>query len=156
MLMEKQCLNQQTQKNEHIKNEKPNKSPNYTSSRITRLICHQPMLQFKTTCWFKGYEEMLHQSGAVGTVCIMENSDGTFTRILPFSASGDGSRPNMSALMLDRFNLSPKISVKYCAIFFCWGTLQWFSMDRMTGYLSDSQTHCYSDMWMNNTNDALS
>lgn len=75
----------------------------------------------------------------------MLSSDGTFTRILPFRASGDGSRANTSALMLDRFSLSPKISVKYCAIFFCWGTLQWFSMDRMTGYLSDSRTNCCSD-----------
>jgi hypothetical protein len=31
--------------------------------------------------------------------------------------------------------LSPRMSVRYWAIFFCWTTLQWFSMDRITGYL---------------------
>lgn len=59
---------------------------------------------------------------------------------MPLSISGDGSRPDSSALMLDRSSLSPRISIRYWAIFFCWGTLQWFSMDRMTGYLRDNCT----------------
>lgn len=57
----------------------------------------------------------------------------TLTRILPLSISGEGRRPVSSDLMLDRSSLSPRISIRYWAIFFCWGTLQWFSMDRMTG-----------------------
>lgn len=32
-------------------------------------------------------------------------------------------------------SLSPKISRRYWAIFFCCWMLQWFSMDRITGYL---------------------
>lgn len=98
------------------------------------------VVQIRTCCWLKGSGGISHQSAAGWKVFRMATSAGTFTRILPFSASGDGSWPNTSALMLDRSNLSPKISVKYCAIFFCWGTLQWFSMDRMMGYLTDSRT----------------
>lgn len=41
-----------------------------------------------------------------------------------------------SLLTDDKSSLSPRMSVRYWAIFFCWTTLQWFSMDRITGYLA--------------------
>ena len=59
----------------------------------------------------------------------------TFTRILPLSICGEGSRVASSLLTDDKSSLSPRMSVRYWAIFFCWATLQWFSMDRTTGYL---------------------
>lgn len=59
----------------------------------------------------------------------------TFTRILPLSICGEGSMVASSLLTDDRSSLSPRMSVRYWAIFFCWMTLQWFSMDRITGYL---------------------
>lgn len=37
--------------------------------------------------------------------------------------------------MWDRSSLSCSTSVRYSAIFFCCRTLQWFSMDKTTGYL---------------------
>lgn len=36
-------------------------------------------------------------------------------------------------------SLSPKISRRYWAIFFCCWMLQWFSMDRITGYLKEKR-----------------
>lgn len=59
----------------------------------------------------------------------------TFIRIFSFRRSGEGKRPDSSMLTSDRSSLSPSTSIRYWAIFFCWGTLQWFSMDRITGYL---------------------
>lgn len=41
-----------------------------------------------------------------------------------------------SLLSDDKSSLSPRMPVRYWAIFFCWTTLQWFSMDRITGYLA--------------------
>lgn len=67
--------------------------------------------------------------------CQEGRSSLTFTRILPLSICGEGSMVASSLLTDDRSSLSPRMSVRYWAIFFCWMTLQWFSMDRITGYL---------------------
>lgn len=68
-------------------------------------------------------------------IVAMVEKNLTLTRILPLSDSGEGRSPDSSGLIDDRSNFSPKISTRYRAIFFCWGTLQWFSMDKITGYL---------------------
>lgn len=59
----------------------------------------------------------------------------TLMRIFSLRASGEGRSPDSSTLTEDTFSFSPKISTRYWAIFFCCGTLQWFSMDMITGYL---------------------
>lgn len=59
----------------------------------------------------------------------------TLTRTFPFRSSGEGNFLNSFMLTVERSTLSWSTSNRYSAIFFCWGTVQWFSMDRITGYL---------------------
>lgn len=65
----------------------------------------------------------------------------TLTKIFPFRISGEGSFLHSCTSTLDRSNLSCSTSFRYSAIFFCWGTVQWFSIDKITGYLEMSQFH---------------
>lgn len=59
----------------------------------------------------------------------------TFTRIFPFKSWGLGSCLGSPVLTDDKSSLSPNISFRYWAIFFCCWILQWFSMDSITGNL---------------------
>lgn len=55
--------------------------------------------------------------------------------ILHFSLFGLGRVLESPLRTSPTSNLSPKISLRYWAIFFCCWMVQWFSMDRITGYL---------------------
>lgn len=46
---------------------------------------------------------------------------------------GRGHMVASSLLTDDRSSLSPRMSVRYWAIFFCWTTLQWLSMTGSLG-----------------------
>lgn len=59
----------------------------------------------------------------------------TLMSILPFRLFGLGSVLESPLRTSPTSNLSPKISLRYWAIFFCCWMVQWFSMDRITGYL---------------------
>lgn len=70
----------------------------------------------------------------------------TLTRIFPLRLSGEGSFVESSLCTEDRSSLSPRISLRYWAIFFCCMMLQWFSIDRITGYLQRQATEqCHTD-----------
>lgn len=78
----------------------------------------------------------------------------TFTRILPFKLWGLGSCLVSPVSIDDRSSLSWNIPFRYWAIFLCCWTLQWFSMDRMTGNLRKQQhivkastTATHRDFW---------
>lgn len=61
----------------------------------------------------------------------------TLMRIFPRRLWGLGRVAESLCRMSPTSSLSPKMSRRYWAIFFCCWMLQWFSMDRMTGYLPD-------------------
>lgn len=61
----------------------------------------------------------------------------TLMRIFPRRLWGLGRVAESPFRMSPTSSLSPKMSRRYRAIFFCWWMLQWFSMDRTTGYLQD-------------------
>lgn len=63
----------------------------------------------------------------------------TFTRILPFRLWGLGSCLVSPGSIDDRSSLSWNIPFRYWAIFLCCWTLQWFSIDSMTGNLREQQ-----------------
>ena len=54
--------------------------------------------------------------------------------IFPLRASGEGSSVSPSGMGC-RHSMSPRMDSKYSAILVCWGMEQWFSMERITGYL---------------------
>ena len=58
----------------------------------------------------------------------------TLISIFPFSDSGDGNVVSSSEMTF-LHNMSLSMSSKYSAIFVCCGMEQWFSMERITGYL---------------------
>lgn len=64
----------------------------------------------------------------------------TLMSILPCRLWGLGSVLDPLLRTSPTSSLSPKISRRYWAIFFCCWMLQWFSMDRITGNLSGKKT----------------
>jgi len=73
----------------------------------------------------------------------------TLTSTFPFKTSGDGRRLDSLVFIFDRSSLSCSTSMRYWAIFFCWGTVQWFSIERITGYLAVEELVLYIMIWNN-------
>ena len=68
----------------------------------------------------------------------------TLISILPCRLLGLGRVLDSLLRVCPRSSLSPRISLRYWAIFFCCWMLQWFSMDRITGYLEGGRTSTLS------------